>query len=53
MRLLRRKKMFLTRVSKLKGILEILFSSDLYLNIRNSITHTDSDVFNLQNQMFF
>ena len=45
--------LFLTRVSKLKDILKIQFSSDLYLNVRNSITHTDREVSNLQNQMIF
>ena len=45
--------LLLTRVSKLKDILKFQLSSDLYLNVPNSITHTDREVFNLQNQMIF
>ena len=46
-----KKKLFLTHASKLKNILKFQFSSDLYLNVRYSITHTDKEVFNHQNQM--
>ena len=52
---LAKKKSFWTRVSKFNDILKFQCSLHLYLNVRNSIMHTDREleVFNLQNQTLF